>query len=345
MFVVYDDTQSLHAPQTRLTGGTLAPALEVPERAGILLQAALDAGCRHKSPADRGDTPIRKVHTLDYLTFLRSGFAEWARMQPGSAEMRASLHANAYMARPPRSLLGRAGLYLSDAASVLTEGSWQAIYASAQTALEGAALIVAGERAAYALCRPPGHHAYANMACGYCYLNNAAIAAETLRERFGRVAILDIDVHHGNGTQEIFWRRNDVFVTSVHADPADIFPFYAGYLDERGGDDGTGANLNFPVSSGSGDEVYLGAVERACAAVVRSGAQAVVLSLGLDASAEDPFACMRVSPQGFSAMGRLVQGIGRPTLLLQEGGYLSPALGSNLRAFLDGFHVSSRVVS
>ncbi|MEI7447411.1 MAG: histone deacetylase family protein, partial [Burkholderiales bacterium] len=221
-------------------------------------------------------------------------------------------------------------------------GTWAAIQGAADCALEGAQSLLAGEREAYALCRPPGHHAYADVGAGFCYVNNAAVAAEHLVRRLGRVAVLDVDVHHGNGTQGLFYDRPDVLFVSVHADPDAGFPFFAGRADETGRGAGSGFNLNLPLPAGTTDGGWLDAVARGAAAVRRFEPGALVVSLGFDAFERDPSALLSVSTEAFRGCGRSVGALGLPTLLVQEGGYAVDALGTNLLAFLDGFGSARR---
>jgi acetoin utilization deacetylase AcuC-like enzyme len=193
----------------------------------------------------------------------------------------------------------------------------------------------------YGLCRPPGHHAYADMAGGFCFLNNSAIAAQHLRQAYDRVAILDVDVHHGNGTQGIFWRRADVMTISLHADPTDYYPFFWGHAHERGEGDGEGYNLNVPLPLGSGDAVWMEAFERQVVPTLRAfDPGALVVALGLDAYEHDPLKGLAVTTPGFEAMGAALARFGRPTALIQEGGYLAPGLGENLVAVLKGFEAA-----
>ena len=190
---------------------------------------------------------------------------------------------------------------------------------------------------AYALCRPPGHHAYPDLMTGVCYLNNAAIAAERLVAAHGRAAVLDIDVHHCNGTQHIFWTRPDVMVASVHCDPRQTAPYYAGYADETGAGAGQGANLNVPLPMGTADDGFLAGLDQAVSAVQRFDPAVLVVSLGFDASEHDPTRTFKVTQDGFTEAARRIRTLGRPTLLVQEGGYLSPHLGGLLQAFLAAF--------
>jgi acetoin utilization deacetylase AcuC-like enzyme len=198
-------------------------------------------------------------------------------------------------------------------------------------------LVLAGEPQAYALCRPPGHHAFADMAGGFCFLNNTAIAAQRLRGQHQRVAVLDVDVHHGNGTQGIFYERNDVLPVSIHGDPADYYPYFWGHAHEVGAGAGQGYNLNLPLKLGSGDAPWLAAGDQAITRLGEFAPGALVVALGLDASESDPLQGLKVTGPGFHAMAKKISGLGLPTVLVQEGGYLSDDLGRNLVQFLAGF--------
>lgn len=339
MLCVFDDRQLLHRPLTRLAGGSLVPCPETPERVAQLLEAVRRLEIPVGAPAEDPDAVIAAVHDPDYVAFLREGFAAWKQVPGAGPEMRASLHPTDEMARRPKAILGLAGYYQADSAGVMVEGTWEAAHASARTAVDAMQRVLDGAGTAYALCRPPGHHAYRAKAGGFCYLNNTALAVQRATDHGHRVAVIDVDVHHGNGTQAIFYTRPDVLTVSVHADPAVFYPFYAGYADEHGAGAGEGANLNLPVALHSDDAVYLAAVRAGLDAVERFGPDVVVVALGLDASQEDPFACMQVTADGFRRMGRMIrQGTGtRPSLIVQEGGYPSPGLGGCLEAFLRGW--------
>jgi acetoin utilization deacetylase AcuC-like enzyme len=200
--------------------------------------------------------------------------------------------------------------------------------------------VLGGARVAYALCRPPGHHAFADMAGGFCYLNNVAIAAELARARHARVAILDVDVHAGNGTQGIFYERPDVFFVSLHGDPSGFYPFFAGYADERGRGAGEGATLNLPLPHGTGDTGFLAALERGLDAIRRVSPGFLLVSLGFDASGHDPLSVLKVTDAGFAEIARRVAALGLPTVLVQEGGYLSDQLGQHLATFLGSFEAA-----
>jgi acetoin utilization deacetylase AcuC-like enzyme len=237
----------------------------------------------------------------------------------------------------PTHIVGRLGWHTVDTACPIGAGTWTAACAATDVAVTAAQLVLDGEDAAYALCRPPGHHAYRDLAGGFCFLNNSAIAAAHLRLRHERVAILDVDVHHGNGTQGIFYERGDVLTVSIHADPAAFYPFVWGYAHERGAGAGLGANLNIPLPIGTGDEGYMEALGTAKAMIEAFAPGALVVALGLDASEHDPLAGLAVTTNGFRRIGQAIAAMGLPTVFVQEGGYLSDILGPNLTAALAGF--------
>jgi acetoin utilization deacetylase AcuC-like enzyme len=229
------------------------------------------------------------------------------------------------------------GQFCYDTMTLIGPGSWEAIKAAADAALTAADLVTDGASVAYALCRPPGHHAGPAGYGGSCYLNNAAIAAQALRQAGAdRVAIIDIDAHHGNGTQAIFYHRPDVYYGSVHVDPgAGWFPHYVGFADERGSGAGDGANQNLPLAPGTGDENWLAAVRAICSAVAHRGADAVVVSLGVDAAAADPESPLQVTGDAYRRAGELIGALG-PVVAVQEGGYDLPTLGGLVAETLAG---------
>jgi acetoin utilization deacetylase AcuC-like enzyme len=239
--------------------------------------------------------------------------------------------------RPPAAVWARAGWFAYDTMTVIGPGTWQAARAAVDCVLSAVDLVAGGEPAAYACVRPPGHHACRDCFGGSCYLNNAAVAAEALRSALdGPVAVVDVDAHHANGTQELFYGRADVVVASVHVDPgAGWFPHFLGFADETGAGAGEGANLNLPVAPGTGDDEWLAAVAEAAAHA--SGARALVVSLGVDAAAGDPESPLRVSAAGYHEAGRRLGALGLPTVLVQEGGYDLPTLGGLVLETLLGF--------
>ena len=230
------------------------------------------------------------------------------------------------------------GLYSFDAGTPLTAGTWQAARSGADCALSAAAHIAHGGRAAFALSRPPGHHAGADFFGGYCFLNNAALAAQYLRDSgLERVAVLDVDYHHGNGTQAIFYERSDVFFTSIHGDPRTEYPFFLGHADERGQGVGLGFNLNLPLSRGSDYARWSEALELALEAIAGYGAQALVVSLGVDTFAGDPISGFALQSQDYLRMGERIARAGLPTVLVFEGGYAVDAVGVNVANVLHAF--------
>jgi len=330
-----DPRQRAHDPRHFMANGALLPNPEVPARVDILQTGAEAAGCTFAAPEDHGMGPIAALHTPEYLTFLRTIYPRWQRIEGAGAEVIPNIHPASRRDGYPLSAVGQAGYHQADTACPISSKTWDAAYWSAQTALSAAQVAAAGGHA-YALCRPPGHHAFSDLAGGFCFLNNAAIAAEALRVRGLRPAILDIDVHHGNGTQGIFYERGDVLTVSIHADPARFYPFFWGHAQERGAGAGLGANLNLPLPRGTEDAGFLKAVETALTRIASFGTDVIVVALGLDAHEADPFQGLGVTTPGFRRIGAAIAATGLPLLLVQEGGYVSDALGSNLTAFLTG---------
>jgi acetoin utilization deacetylase AcuC-like enzyme len=334
MKVFYDAAQRLHDPQFFLSSGAQYPCPEKPSRIDALLGAVNRLGLPMHAPTDQGLDPVRKVHPDRYLTFLENIYTRWSRIEEASAEVIPNIHPNSFSDGYPKSAVGQAGFHMTDTSCPIGSQTWAASLASAQSALGAADAVLAGDRAAYALCRPPGHHAFAERAGGFCYLNNSAIAAERLRESFDRVAVLDVDLHHGNGTQGVFYARGDVLTVSIHAHPERFYPFFWGYEGERGEAAGEGANLNLPLPRGTGDDGFRAALATGLRAISDFGAGAVVLALGLDAYEGDPFGGLSVTTPGFGRISDDIRALGLPTVIVQEGGYLCPELGDNLAAVL-----------
>ena len=335
MITVFPEGHAAHAPQFFMSSGSPQPCPERPERAERLLHAASRLGSVIP-PKDHGLNPIAALHSARYLTFLQGIHARWSRIPNASPEVIPNIHPASRADGYPLSAVGQAGFHMTDSSAPIGPHSWAAAYASAQAALTAADLTLQGAQA-YALCRPPGHHAFSDLAGGFCYLNNSAIAAERLRAAGRRPAILDVDLHHGNGTQGIFYHRADVLTLSIHAHPERFYPFFWGYATETGVRDGEGHNLNLPLPRGSDDGVFLNALDQALDKLTLWGADTVVLALGLDAFVGDPFAGLAVTTNGFAEIGRVVKSLNLPTLIVQEGGYLCPELGDNLSAVLKAF--------
>lgn len=332
---VYHSTASPdHDPTSFFRRGKTIAHPESAERYRVLHQSAVDAGFDVRDAEDHGIEPLRAVHTAEYVDFVSNGWNRRAEIDPAAVELLTTQFARQQMHRRPDGLLGLLGYYTADTSTPLRAGTWSAVYGAAQAAITAADAALA-EGAAYALCRPPGHHAFADCAGGFCYINNTAIAARRLHSRTGqRIAILDVDVHHGNGTQGIFYERPEVLTISIHADPSNYFPFYAGYAEETGRGAGLGFNLNLPLPHGSGDAPFLQALGTALARIRAFSPVALVIALGLDASEHDPLGALKVTREGFTQAAHAIARLALPTVIVQEGGYLCPALPLNLIAFL-----------
>ncbi|RKF14704.1 histone deacetylase family protein [Roseovarius spongiae] len=332
----FDDRQWAHDPQNFMANGALLPNPEQPRRIEILKAGAEAAGCVFETPKDAGLGPVAAIHTAEYLTFLRNIYTRWRRIEGAGDEVIPNIHPANRTDGYPKSAVGQAGWHQADTACPIAEGTWEAAYWSAQSAIAGADHVASGS-SAYALSRPPGHHAFADLAGGFCFLNNSAIAAQRLRSKGLRAAIVDVDVHHGNGTQGIFYARGDVLTVSIHADPARFYPFFWGHAQERGEGAGLGANLNLALPRGTDDAAFLAALDTALKRVDGFGAEVIVVALGLDASVDDPFKGFAVTQDGFARIGAAFAKTGLPALFVQEGGYVSDTLGANLTRALEGF--------
>jgi acetoin utilization deacetylase AcuC-like enzyme len=336
MKAILDDRQRVHDPKMFMANGVRLPNPEQPARIAVLREGAEAAGCRFEAPSDHGLGPIAALHSPEYLVFLETIHSRWSRIEGASDEVIPNIHPDRRTACYPRSATGQAGFHQADTSCPISAGTWEAAYWSAQTALTGADAVIAGARAVYALSRPPGHHAFGDLAGGFCFLNNSGIAAEAFLKAGLRPAILDVDVHHGNGTQGIFYHRRDVLTVSIHADPIRFYPFFWGHAEERGAGDGLGYNLNLPLPRGTDDAAYLEALDSALARTRAFGADVIVVALGLDAHENDPFKGFRVTTPGFARIAERIAAQGLPMLIVQEGGYLQPDLGANLTSFLSG---------
>lgn len=342
MKAFYAEEQKRHDPKAFLSSGAAQPNPEKPERVERLLAGAKSAGCTIERPRRHGLGPVAAVHTPEYLDFLEHIYTRWQRIEGASAEVIPNIHPIARSGSYPASAVGQAGYHMADTACPISGETWQGALWSAWSAVEAAEAVMAGAPATYALCRPPGHHAFADVAGGFCFINNSAVAAQVLRKTASRVAILDVDLHHGNGTQGIFYARPDVLTVSLHADPVRFYPFFWGHADERGEGPGLGYNFNLPLPRKSADAAFLGALEVAFQRIRAFSPDALVVALGLDAFEGDPFGGLSVTTPGFSRIGEVIAKLGLPTVIVQEGGYLCDELGDNLTAFLTGFGGKAR---
>jgi len=343
MRIHFSNRHAVHAPGAFLSRGQITANPETPARAQALLDAVRGSGHELVDSQSFGLEPVRSVHDADYLDFLEHAWRDWSALPGHTPEVIPNVHPGRNMNGRPRAIVGRAGHYQADCACPIGPGTWEGIQASADCALSAASEVMGAGAAqyAYALCRPPGHHAYADMAGGFCFLNNTAIAAQCCRGHgAARVAIVDVDVHHGNGTQGIFYHRGDVMTVSLHGDPAEFYPFFAGYREEVGEGDGHGCNVNIPLARGIGDDVFMEHLQLALARVRDFEPEVLVLALGLDASEHDPLAFLKITTDGFRRIGETIAALKLPTVLVQEGGYLSEYLGANLAATLDGFEAA-----
>jgi acetoin utilization deacetylase AcuC-like enzyme len=287
-------------------------------------------------PADFGMAAIAAVHDANYLGFLEAAHREWKKMpEDWGDEVMSNVYV--YEGNPLRGVLAQAARYLADGSCPVGTHTWRSAYWSAQSAVAAADAINGRCRQTYSLCRPPGHHARADRAGGFCYLNNAAIAAEVLRGAHRRVAILDTDMHHGQGVQEIFYRRADVLYVSIHADPTNFYPVVAGYQEERGNGAGVGFNVNLPMPHGSTEAVFFGRVGEALQELERFKPDALVLALGFDIYEEDPQSQVAVTTDGFERLGLAIGALSVPIVIVQEGGYHIESLEANARAFFGVF--------
>ena len=342
MKVIYTDKQRLHRVKYEFLSGEPTPCFEKPERADMVLNAIHQhGGFTVSEPAAFGIEPMHWVHTPDYVAFLQSAWSEWeARYgDEHDASPYCFVSPRHLRHRIPKDIEGKLGYYSFDMTAAITKTSFEAIHAAMECALTGADLLVNGEKAAFALCRPPGHHAAPDLMGGYCYINNAAIAAESLRRQGKeKVAILDIDYHHGNGTQSIFYERDDVLFVSIHGDPDYDYPHYIGFDDEIGEGKGEGFNLNLPLPQGKTDwSLYGPALATALEKIRAFGADALVISLGMDTYEHDPISFFKLNRTDYAEIGRQLGTLDLPTLFVFEGGYAVDDLGYNTVAVLDGF--------
>ena len=330
----WDPRQLRHAPAKELHNGTFVPFAETPSRAEAILQAIGTTDL----PGDHGEQPLLRVHSPEYLHFLKSAFRLW---KEAGREGDAAGYVWPVVRRRPLELEridAQLGQFSYDASTPVAEGTWEAVYWGAQTTLSALDAVLAGNGPAFALCRPPGHHCGADYMGGYCYLNNAAIAAEAaLAAGKTRIAILDIDYHHGNGTQDIFYGREDVFFASIHADPRTDYPFYWGHADEAGEGAGHGATLNLPLARGASTDEYGPALGRAMDSIAAFGPDLLIVSYGADTFIDDPISFFSLTTEDYAGIARTIASGGYPTLIVMEGGYAVGALGANVASFLSGF--------
>jgi acetoin utilization deacetylase AcuC-like enzyme len=340
MKVYYSEAHRKHDPPFEVfDGGLRVPYFETPDRMDRILSALQKTDWTEVTePQDFGLDPIYAVHDKDYVAFLASAWTEW--LASDARDKSTLLPATFALRRQPQrpaSLLGRAGYYMMDLSACIVAGTYAAALASANCALSAAQAVANGEYSAFALCRPPGHHAGKDYAGGYCFINNAAVAANWLSAQ-GKVALLDIDYHCGNGTQDIFYARADVLTISIHADPSFEYPYFAGYANETGSGAGLGFHKNFPLGKGSDEARYLPALEEALSLIRRFEPKYLVVSAGMDIYTDDPLGTIRVSTQGIGEIGKRISALGLPTIIVMEGGYNNDVLGINVVSYIGEFN-------
>jgi acetoin utilization deacetylase AcuC-like enzyme len=334
MLITASEAHRAHHPRTPfLDRGLFIDPPEIPERVDRILAAITDAGLGSpRAPGAFGRTPITRVHTPEYLEFLEHAHARWRAATGLDESSDAAGYARPIRDQPhidPEHIITQLGWYSHDNDPILA-GTYTAACSAVDVTLTAWEAVADGrEHSAYACARPPGHHAATDSFAGYCYLNNAAIAAQAWTDRGARVAIIDVDYHHGNGTQQIFYDRDDVLFVSLHADPAFEYPFFLGFAAERGWGAGEDCNYNFPLPSATGWDTYGPALTKALALVRKFAPDGVIVSLGVDTAVEDPDSFALVAGD-FPRIGGEIAALDRPTLVVQEGGYSLDALGRNV---------------
>lgn len=339
METIFSEKHALRHSQTELFGGELVYPFERPSRAEyVIAQVRAAQTGAITAPTDFGMDPIHAIHDGDFVAFLQTAWARWQEAGFKGEAIANTWPARRMSSKRPDFIEGQLGYYALAAETSLSEGTWEAAYDSAQVALTGVARVQAGARGVFALCRPPGHHATADMFGGYCFLNNAAIAAQALRDQGARrVAILDVDFHHGNGTQDIFYGRDDVLFVSLHGDPMEAFPYFLGHADETGTGTGAGFNVNFPMPPGTPFDVWRAALHQGLERIAGYGADALVVSLGVDTFENDPISFFKLQSDDFLRIGADIAGATLPTLFVMEGGYDVDEIGVNVVNVLTGF--------
>jgi len=343
MLTVFSDRHRLHDGKGELAGGLLVPPFEMPRRAELVLERVGEVGLGDViGPEEFGMEPIRRIHDDGFLAFLETVWDDWVAAGH-KGEVLASIWPSRVLKSPriPTFVEGRVGYYALAGETPIMAGTWRAARAAVDVALTAQKAVAGGDRAAFALCRPPGPHPAGDMYGGYCFLNNAAIAAQAaLDQGAGKVAVLDVDFHHGNGTQDLFYDRGDVFYASLHGHPEDAFPHFLGWEDETGEGAGEGCNANFPMRPGTRYEEWSVALEDACRRIAAFGAETLVVSLGVDAYKEDPISFFKLESDDFTACGARIAALGLPTLFVMEGGYAIDEIGVNTANLLCGFEAA-----
>lgn len=338
MKTICSDLHAKHFPTGELYGGEFVRPFECPERWDYIVDSLkkrkLDEFLR---PAELDMSAVLKVHSTEYVSFLQTAWTEWTEAGYKGDALPTVFPARRMVQKVPDEIDGKLGFYAMAIETSITDGTWEAAQSSAACAQTAQKRVSGGESMAFALCRPPGHHAGIDLYGGYCFLNNAAIAAQGfLDDGASRVAILDVDFHHGNGTQDIFYNRSDVMFLSLHGEPKDAFPHFLGYADEKGAGDGVGFNKNFPLPIGTPYSVWGDALAQALKAVAEYAPDALVISLGVDTYKDDPISFFKLESEDFLSCGAAIAALKLPTLYVMEGGYAVAEIGENTVNVLQG---------
>lgn len=343
MFTTISSTDHrLHFPAGELAGGQLVRPYECPERWDYIHSSLKLAGHTDlREPDAINMSLVEKIHSPQYLEFLQSAWSEWQKEGFEGEAIPTVFPARRMQQRVPDYIDGKLGYYAMAVETAITSGTWQAAQSSAAVAVTAQKLVTDVTSEVFALCRPPGHHSAADLYGGYCFLNNAAIAAQGfLDDGASRVVILDVDFHHGNGTQDIFYQREDVLFISLHGDPVHAFPHFLGYVDETGAGAGEGFNVNYPMLPGTGFDVWQSALTDACKKISAYSPDALVVSLGVDTFEKDPISFFKLTSDDFTVYGEQLAALSLPTLFVMEGGYAVEEIGTNTVNVLNGFSES-----
>jgi len=336
---IYTEKHKLRDVKTELYGGELVAPHERPSRAEyILSRVQSEKQGEVSAPEDFGFEPIHAIHDEDFVSFLQIAWEEWRAEGFKGEAIPTCLPARRMAQKCPNFIEGKLGFYASTAETSIAGGTWEAVYASAQVALTGAKRIQDGKGSGVSLCRPPGHHATSDMFGGFCFLNNAAIAAQSMLSNGAkRVAVLDVDFHHGNGTQDIFYDRDDVLVVSLHGDPMEAFPYYLGHVDEKGAGKGVGFNVNYAMPPKTPFVIWREALSAALKKIQGAKVDVLIVSLGVDILENDPISFFKLASEDFMTFDDDISQLDLPTQFVMEGGYDVEEIGVNTVNVLQGF--------
>jgi acetoin utilization deacetylase AcuC-like enzyme len=346
MITIYSEKHRLRNAKSELFGGLLVPPYENPSRADIILERVNSENLGDvRAPSEFGMEPVLALHDAGFVEFLRVAWDEWSQTEYEGEIIPICWPGRRMSKRIPDFINGKVGYYALSSETSINEGTWEAALASKNVALSGAELLLKGietetstMKGVFSLCRPPGHHAAFDMFGGYCFLNNASIAAQWFRDNgIELVAILDVDFHHGNGTQDIFYKREDVLYLSLHGDPRDAFPHFTGYAEEIGQDAGTGTTFNCPLPPGTQFKTWCDKLKESLTKIDQFGAEVLVVSLGVDTFEKDPISFFKLKSDDFLSIGKLIADLNIPTLFVMEGGYDIKELGLNVVNVLQAF--------